>query len=87
MYKGGGVYRLPPGGEDGERGIISGLWSSERDRLKLWISNNSMPIGAGQSELKKLKRENDHLRREIWALRDEVDRLEALLKLKEQVSN
>lgn len=34
----------------------------------------------GQSDIKKLRRENDHLRRELWALREECDRLQELLK-------
>lgn len=34
----------------------------------------------GQSDIKKLRRENDHLRREIWSLRDEYDRLDKLLR-------
>lgn len=38
----------------------------------------------GQSDIKKLRRENELLRREIWGLRDECDRLEELLKRKEQ---
>lgn len=34
----------------------------------------------GQSDIKKLRRENYQLRREIWTLRDEYDRLGKLLK-------
>ena len=37
---------------------------------------------AGQDDVKKLRRENDQLRRELWGLRDEYDKLEALLKRK-----
>lgn len=36
----------------------------------------------GQSDIKKLRRENYQLRREIWTLRDEYDRLGKLLKNK-----
>lgn len=36
----------------------------------------------GQSEIKNLKRERELLRREIWTLRDEYDKLEKLLKIK-----
>ncbi|KAI5735412.1 hypothetical protein M8J77_017928 [Diaphorina citri] len=39
----------------------------------------------GQHDIKKLRRENDQLRREIWTLREEYDRLESLLK-KRQLS-
>lgn len=38
---------------------------------------------AGHNDIKKLRRENDQLRREIWNLRDEYDRLEAMLKTKQ----
>lgn len=38
----------------------------------------------GQSDIKKLRRENDHLRREIWSLRDEYDRLDKLLRANPQ---
>jgi hypothetical protein len=34
---------------------------------------------SGQNDIKKLRRENDQLRREIWGLREEYDRLEGLL--------
>lgn len=34
----------------------------------------------GQSDIKKLRRENDQLRKEIWSLRDEYDRLDKLLR-------
>ena len=43
-------------------------------------------ICLGHSDIKKLRRENDQLRREIWNLRDEYDRLETLLKAKSQHS-
>lgn len=36
----------------------------------------------GQSEIKSLKREREQLRREIWTLRDEYDKLENLLRTK-----
>ena len=34
----------------------------------------------GQNDIKKLRRENEQLRREIWCLRDEYDKLEEILK-------
>lgn len=37
---------------------------------------------AGQSDIKKLRRENYQLRKEIWSLRDEYDRLDKLLRSK-----
>ncbi|KAK1130780.1 hypothetical protein K0M31_018889 [Melipona bicolor] len=33
-----------------------------------------------QNDIKKLRRENEQLRREIWSLRDEYDKLEEILK-------
>lgn len=35
---------------------------------------------SGQNDIKKLRRENEQLRREIWSLRDEYDKLEDILK-------
>ncbi|GLG93509.1 Uncharacterized protein GBIM_00900, partial [Gryllus bimaculatus] len=40
-----------------------------------------LAVLAGQSDIKKLRRENEQLRREIWGLREEYDRLEGLLGL------
>lgn len=37
----------------------------------------------GQHALKKLRRENEQLRREMWSLRDEYDKMEKLLRKKE----
>lgn len=37
----------------------------------------------GQYDIKKLKRENEMLKKEIWCLRDEYDKLDKLLKEKE----
>lgn len=34
----------------------------------------------GQSDIKKLRRENEQLRREIWSLREEYDKLDNLLR-------
>lgn len=41
-----------------------------------------LDLFAGVNDIKKLRRENDQLRREIWNLRDEYDRLEAMYKAK-----
>ena len=38
-----------------------------------------MHLCSGQNDIKKLRRENEQLRREIWGLREEYDRLEGLL--------
>lgn len=42
----------------------------------------SIHIIPGQSDLKKLRRENFQLKREIWSLRDEYERLDAFLRKK-----
>ncbi|KAK9500822.1 hypothetical protein O3M35_002012 [Rhynocoris fuscipes] len=52
----------------------------ENEELRLRTININAEIERGQSDIKKLRRENDHLRREIWALREECDRLQELLK-------
>lgn len=36
----------------------------------------------GQSDIKKLKRENEMLKKGLWYLRDEYDKLERLIKEK-----
>lgn len=40
------------------------------------------PIALGQSDIKKLRRENAQLKKEIWTLRDEYDRLGKILTTK-----
>lgn len=35
---------------------------------------------SGQNDIKKLRKENEQLRKEIWSLRDEYDKLEEILK-------
>lgn len=37
-------------------------------------------VDRGQNDIKKLRKENDHLKREIWGLRDECEKLEEMLK-------
>lgn len=37
---------------------------------------------SGQTDIKRLRKENEHLRREIWTLRDECDRLNKRVKAK-----
>nr|CAI5824388.1 unnamed protein product [Callosobruchus analis] len=41
--------------------------------------STSSPTG-GQSDIKKLKRENEMLKKGLWYLRDEYDKLERLIK-------
>ncbi|XP_063233602.1 uncharacterized protein LOC134537261 [Bacillus rossius redtenbacheri] len=54
----------------------------ENEELRLRTININAEVERGQSDIKKLRKENEHLRREIWGLRDEYDRLENLLKKK-----
>lgn len=46
------------------------------------IHTNFNGLISGQSDIKKLRRENYQLRKEIWSLRDEYDRLDKLLRNK-----
>ncbi|RZF40831.1 hypothetical protein LSTR_LSTR003341 [Laodelphax striatellus] len=56
----------------------------ENEELRLRTININAEVERGQHDIKKLRRENEQLRREIWSLREEYDRLEALLKSKQQ---
>uniref|UniRef100_A0A1B6K698 Uncharacterized protein n=1 Tax=Homalodisca liturata TaxID=320908 RepID=A0A1B6K698_9HEMI len=55
----------------------------ENEELRLRTININAEVEKGHSDIKKLRLENDRLRREIWNLRDEYDRLEALYKAKQ----
>ncbi|XP_060533186.1 uncharacterized protein LOC132706101 isoform X2 [Cylas formicarius] len=52
----------------------------ENEELRLKTININAEIERGQSDIKKLKRENEMLKKEIWCLRDEYDKLDKLLK-------
>ncbi|GAB0089886.1 hypothetical protein DMENIID0001_045080 [Sergentomyia squamirostris] len=52
----------------------------ENEELRLRTININAEVERGQSDIRKLRRENDQLRREIWCLRDEYDRLDKLLQ-------
>lgn len=52
----------------------------ENEELRLRTININAEVERGQSDIRKLRRENDQLRREIWSLRDEYDRLDKLLR-------
>jgi hypothetical protein len=54
----------------------------ENEELRLRTININAEVERGQSEIKNLKRERELLRKEIWTLRDEYDKLERLLKIK-----
>ncbi|GBP41703.1 hypothetical protein EVAR_24063_1 [Eumeta japonica] len=52
----------------------------ENEELRLRTININAEVERGQSDIKKLKRENDQLKREISALRYEYDKLDHLLR-------
>ncbi|XP_070493289.1 MATH and LRR domain-containing protein PFE0570w [Chironomus tepperi] len=54
----------------------------ENEELRIRTININAEVEKGQSEIKTLKREREQLRREIWTLRDEYDKLENLLRIK-----
>ncbi|KAH8347328.1 hypothetical protein KR059_009149 [Drosophila kikkawai] len=47
----------------------------ENEELRLRTININAEVERGQSDIKRLRRENEQLRREIWTLRDECDKL------------
>ncbi|CRL01678.1 CLUMA_CG014897, isoform A [Clunio marinus] len=53
----------------------------ENEELRIRTININAEVERGQSEIKTLKREREQLRREIWTLRDEYDKLENLLRI------
>ncbi|KAL3271514.1 hypothetical protein HHI36_021993 [Cryptolaemus montrouzieri] len=55
----------------------------ENEELRLRTININAEIERGQYDIKKLKRENELLKKEIWCLRDEYEKLDKLLKEKE----
>ncbi|XP_059058694.1 uncharacterized protein LOC131852073 isoform X3 [Achroia grisella] len=52
----------------------------ENEELRLRTININAEVERGQSDIKKLKRENEQLKREILALRYEYDRLDTMLR-------
>jgi hypothetical protein len=52
----------------------------ENEELRLRTIEISAEVDRGQSEVKKLRKENEMLKKEIWWLRDEYDRLEDVVK-------
>ncbi|XP_017849178.1 verprolin isoform X2 [Drosophila busckii] len=54
----------------------------ENEELRLRTININAEVERGQSDIKRLRRENEQLRREIWTLRDECDRLNKRFKAK-----
>ncbi|CAH0386472.1 unnamed protein product [Bemisia tabaci] len=57
----------------------------ENEELRLRTININAEVERSQSDIKKLRRENEQLKREIWQLREEYDKLEDKLKEKEQL--
>ncbi|XP_044763403.1 uncharacterized protein LOC123320226 isoform X2 [Coccinella septempunctata] len=54
----------------------------ENEELRLRTININAEIERGQYDIKKLKKENELLKKEIWCLRDEYEKLDKLLKEK-----
>ncbi|KAJ8667063.1 hypothetical protein QAD02_008725 [Eretmocerus hayati] len=52
----------------------------ENEELRLRTIHINAEVEQGQNDIKKLRRENEQLRREIWSLRDEYDKLEEIVK-------
>ncbi|XP_054746466.1 mucin-2 isoform X2 [Anastrepha obliqua] len=77
--KGGGSKREKGSKLDrkSSRGMIY-----ENEELRLRTININAEVERGQSDIKRLRRENEQLRREIWTLRDECDRLNKRFKAK-----
>ncbi|XP_037808375.1 uncharacterized protein LOC119601490 isoform X5 [Lucilia sericata] len=54
----------------------------ENEELRLRTININAEVERGQTDIKRLRKENEQLRREIWTLRDECDRLNKRVKAK-----
>lgn len=52
----------------------------ENEGLRLRTIEINAEVERGQSDLRKLKRENETLKQQVWTLRDEYDKLETLVK-------
>lgn len=59
----------------------------ENEELRLRTININAEVERGQSDIRKLKKENDHLRSVIWNLRDEYEKLENILKVSNGLEN
>lgn len=51
------------------------------------FSLKTCKLVSGQNYIKKLRRENEQLKKEIWNLREEYERLENYVKSREQSEN
>ncbi|CAB3380453.1 Hypothetical predicted protein [Cloeon dipterum] len=52
----------------------------ENEELRLRTIEINAEVERGQGDIKKLKRQNEQLKREIWNLRDEYDKLESRMR-------
>ena len=59
----------------GSRGMMY-----ESDAMRMRSMDMSAEIDRGHSDLKKLKKENETLKQQVWTLRDEYDKLESIVK-------
>lgn len=52
----------------------------ENEELRMRTIEINAEVDRGQSDLRKLKRENETLKQQVWTLRDEYDKLESFVK-------
>lgn len=69
-------YRLD---KKSSRGMIY-----ENEELRLRTININAEVAEGQSSIRKLRSENDRLKREIWSLKDNYDKLKRKYRKREE---
>lgn len=69
-------YRLD---KKSSRGMIY-----ENEELRLRTININAEVSEGQSNIRKLRSENDRLKREIWSLKDNYDKLKRKYRKREE---
>uniref|UniRef100_T1GLE0 Uncharacterized protein n=1 Tax=Megaselia scalaris TaxID=36166 RepID=T1GLE0_MEGSC len=57
----------------------------ENEELRLRTININAEVAEGQSSIRKLRSENDRLKREIWSLKDNYDKLKKKYKKREEI--
>ncbi|KAL5286690.1 hypothetical protein ACFFRR_007978 [Megaselia abdita] len=57
----------------------------ENEELRLRTININAEVAEGQSSIRKLRSENDRLKREIWSLKDNYDKLKRKYKKRDEV--
>ncbi|KAK4305434.1 hypothetical protein Pmani_019718 [Petrolisthes manimaculis] len=59
----------------------------ENEGLRMRTIEINAEVDRGQSDLRKLKRENETLKQQVWTLRDEYDKLESFVKKMDEESD